>query len=111
MTAAVILQLAAEGGLLVGIPAAIALAVFVITLYRRLGPDDEGRTDRWLRLGASMGLLAIAIQECADFSLQMPGNVVLFVVLSAIALRQPAAPEIAGGRTGRRSAEQRVEGK
>ncbi len=33
------------------------------------------------------GILAIALQETSDFSLQMPGNAVLFTVLLAIAVR------------------------
>ena len=32
------------------------------------------------------GLAAIALQEMVDFSLQIPGNAVLFTVLCAIAL-------------------------
>jgi hypothetical protein len=35
------------------------------------------------------GLAAIATQSVVDFSLQMPGNRVLFVLLLAIALHRP----------------------
>ena len=39
-------------------------------------------------MGASMGLLAIALQSAVDFSLQMPGNAAMFVVLCAVALHR-----------------------
>jgi hypothetical protein len=35
------------------------------------------------------GLLAAAAQSCVEFSLQMPGNAALFVVLAAMALHRP----------------------
>ena len=41
-----------------------------------------------MRTGATLGLIAIAIQELSDFSLQMPGNAVLFVLLAAIAMHR-----------------------
>jgi hypothetical protein len=40
-----------------------------------------------------MGLLAIALQSVVEFSLQLPGNAVMFVVLCAAALhRSPREP-------------------
>jgi hypothetical protein len=47
----------------------------------------------WVRPGATLGLVAIAIQELTDFSLQMPGNAVLFALLAAIAMHRPARHE------------------
>jgi O-antigen ligase len=83
------LQLAAEGGLMLGIPILITLGLFVREVWLRFreGADDE-RT-YWLRAGAVTGLIAIAIQEVFDFTLQMPGAAVLFVVLAAIAIHKP----------------------
>jgi O-antigen ligase len=81
------LQLAAEGGALVGIPVLIALLLRGI--WRRLSAEDEDPTSYWLRRGAVAGLLAIAIQSTVEFSLQMPGNDVLFVTLLAMALHRP----------------------
>jgi hypothetical protein len=40
----------------------------------------------WIRAGAIVGLVAIAFQALFDFSLQMPGNAVLFTVVAGIAL-------------------------
>jgi hypothetical protein len=42
-------------------------------------------------MGAVTGIMAMALQETVDFSLQMPGNAVLFTVLAAIAAHRPRA--------------------
>jgi O-antigen ligase len=84
------LQLAAEGGLLVGIPVLALLAAVTATIRRRvresaLRGDESGR---WLRFGAVVGLIAIALQAGVDFSLHLPGNAALFAVLLAVATHQ-----------------------
>ena len=81
------LQLAAEGGLLLTVPAAIAIVVFVRVVRRRFAQETSAST-YWIRRGAVVGLLAIALQEIVEFSLQMPGNAFLFAVLCAIALHR-----------------------
>ena len=80
------LQLLAEGGALVCVPAALALFAFACVVHRRLRISD-GNSDDWIRIGAVTGILAIALQETADFSLQMPGNAALLVVLLSVAVR------------------------
>jgi O-antigen ligase len=80
------LQVAAEGGLLLGVPALAALAFGAAQVRRRFAAAGDDRTTRWLRFGAVTSLAAIALQSAVDFSLQMPGNAVLFVVLLAAAL-------------------------
>jgi O-antigen ligase len=86
------LELAAEGGLLVSVPAAACLICIVIGIRRRF-TQETSETAYWIRTGATTGLAAIAMQEVVDFSLQMPGNALLFVVLCAIALhRAPIRP-------------------
>jgi O-antigen ligase len=79
------LQLAAEGGLLVGIPLAILVVLFVRQIRARLSEHTD-----WLvygvRAGAVIGLVAIALQEFVDFSLQLPGNAALFSLLCALAV-------------------------
>jgi len=82
------LQLLAEGGLLVCIPVAFAILALVWTVSRRFREVSPESTDYWIRVGAMTGLVAIAVQEISDFSLQMPGNAVLCVVLMALVLRQ-----------------------
>ena len=83
------LQLAAEGGLLVGIPAIVLLVCVVGGIRRRLTSGDDDDLTFWIRRGAVAGLAGIAVQSIVEFSLQMPGNAVMFVVLLAIALHRP----------------------
>lgn len=90
------LQVLAEGGVLVGIPAGALLIVIVRTIRRRFRGLSRG-TDYWVRVGAVTGIVAIALQEIGEFSLQMPGNAVLFVVLVALAIR-PSSGRGAGAR-------------
>jgi O-antigen ligase len=85
------LQLLAEGGLLVAVPAALAVLLFARALRRRLRAARVEVRGYWLRAGAVVGLLAVAVQEIAEFSLQMPANALLFCTLAAIALRPVAA--------------------
>ena len=85
------LQLAAEGGVLLGLPAAMLLLTFVREVRRRFREGFDGTRAYWIRAGAVVGLTGIACQELVDFSLQMPGNAALFVVLAAIAVH-PGRP-------------------
>ena len=84
------LQIAAEGGLLVGLPALVVAALIVLGIRRRLTSGQDDLLTGWVRVGATAGLFGIAAQSCVEFSLQMPGNAVLCVVLMAIALHRPA---------------------
>ena len=84
------LQLAAEGGLLLTVPAVFCLVVFVRDLRRGIR-DQRGSTEWWLRAGAVTSLFAIALQESVEFSLQMPGNAALFAVVCAIGLQRAPA--------------------
>ena len=86
------LQLAAEGGVLLTGAAAILAAVFVRRTRGRLRECAASSMDYWIRVGAVMGLLAIAIQELAEFSLQIPGNATLFVVMCALAVHSSDPP-------------------
>jgi hypothetical protein len=86
------LQIAAEGGLLLTLPALVCVVIFVRDVIRCMG-DQRATTVWWLRAGAVTSLLAIAFQESVDFSLQMPGNAALFAAVCAIALHRPAPPD------------------
>ena len=79
------LQLAAEGGILVGLPTLATLAFFTRETRRRFREPSSDGVTRWIRVGAVVGLLLMAMQETVDFSLQVPANAALFVVLAAIA--------------------------
>lgn len=86
-------QLLVEGGALTFV---LVLAV-VVGIVRgaavRLRSNDDGAEAHWVRVGAVTGLVAIALQSLVEFSLQMPGNAVLFVTLVAVALYVPAPRE------------------
>jgi O-antigen ligase len=97
------LQLAAEGGLLLGVPITATLILFVRAVGRRFRARKDDTRGYWIRVGAVVGLMAIALQSIVEFSLQMPGNAALFVVLAAIALhraptRAASAPAAAAAR-------------
>lgn len=83
------LQLVAEGGLVVSAAAAAVIGVFAFGVWRRLVSGDDDAVAFWVRRGAVAGLMAIAAQSLVEFSLQMPGNAVMFVTLAAIALHRP----------------------
>jgi O-antigen ligase len=85
------LQLAAEGGLLIGIPAVGLVIVFIREVRRRFRAAGRSLTSYWLRVGAVAGLAAIAVQESVEFSLQLPGNAVMFAALCAVALHESEA--------------------
>jgi O-antigen ligase len=84
------LQLAAEGGVLLAVPIVLAVGLFVREVWRRFCEGTDDTRTSWLRAGAVIGLVAIAIQAFFDFTLQMPGAAAFFVVLAAIAIHRPA---------------------
>lgn len=90
------LQIAAEGGLLLGIPAAVTILLLTRAIWRRFRENADDRASYWLRFGATTGLVAIALQSAVEFSLQMPGNAVLFVVLCAAALHRAPYVKVPG---------------
>jgi O-antigen ligase len=82
------LQVMVEGGLLLALPALVALVMVVRAIRLRFAARDDDPVTWWIRAGATTGLLAIAAQSFVEFSLQMPGNTALFVVLLAIAMHE-----------------------
>ena len=83
-----LLQLAAEGGLLVGLPVAALLVAFVTTVVRRMRADRTRLY--WIRAGAISGLAAIAAQNLVEMTLRVPATGLLAVVLAAIAVHERA---------------------
>jgi O-antigen ligase len=88
------IQAAAEGGLLILIPAASAL-FWVAILGLRTIRTDKGEM-YWMRIGAAAGLCGLAVQSIWEVSLIMPANTVLCGVLAGLLLyhrdieRQPS---------------------
>ena len=83
------LQVLVEGGALIALPALAALLLLIRAVRQRFAAKDDDPQTHWVRVGASVGLATIATQAAVEFSLQMPGNAALFVVLLAIALHEP----------------------
>lgn len=80
-------QILSEGGIVLAL--AVAAAAWQLARgIRAAFAQPEALTSSWMRVGATVGLVAIAIQELSDFSLQMPANAVLFAVLAALALHR-----------------------
>ena len=79
------LQLAAEGGALVAVPAALTGGAFLVLFWTRL----QGESDRYLRAGAAAGMTGVLVQSLWETGLRMPANAMLFAVLAAIATHAP----------------------
>lgn len=80
------LQLLAEGGALVAIPATILVVLLVRAVLRNLRAAALEARGYWIRTGAALGVLGIAVQEVFEFSLQIPADALLFCTLIAVAL-------------------------
>jgi putative inorganic carbon (hco3(-)) transporter len=78
------LQIAAEGGVLLAIPAAVAVLAGIRQIAHRLRRDDTSIF--WIRVGAASGMLAAGVQSLWETGLRMPANAALFALLAAIAL-------------------------
>jgi O-antigen ligase len=78
------LQIAAEGGLLLAVPALVIAVAGAWRIRRSLSAD---RTPiYWVRAGAVGGLVAVAVQSLWETGLRVPANGLLFAVVAAIAM-------------------------
>jgi len=93
------LQLLAEGGLLIAVPAAIAVLAAIVRMLQSM--DADRSPIFWVRAGASCGVLAVAVQSIWDTGLRTPANGVLFAVIAAIALHDPRPADGRAGRSAR----------
>ena len=83
------LQLLAEGGLILGVIVFGIVALLIRSVRRQFRAHPDLTSVYWIRVGAVVGLIAVALQSAVEFSLQMPGNAALFTVLLAVALYAP----------------------
>ena len=83
------LQLLAEGGLLLVVPATLAIVAFVRLFVIRIKRDSSPSV--WLRIGAAAALIAVGVQSEWETGLRMPANGILFAVAAAIAVHRPSA--------------------
>ena len=81
------LQLLAEGGLLLAVPALLVLVAFFLLAGRLLAADTTGHF--WIRSGAAAGLCAVTCQSFWETGLRMPANALLAAVLAAMAVHEP----------------------
>ena len=81
------LQIMAEGGVLLVVPALLALAAFARLFVVRLRRDSS--QDVWLRIGGAAAVIAVAVQSYWETGLRMPANGILFAVAAAIAVHRP----------------------
>ena len=70
--------------------ASLTLVLFADGIRRRFSSGQDDPATSWIRFGAATAVAAIALQSVVEFSLQMPGNAVAFVVVAAIALHRPS---------------------
>jgi O-antigen ligase len=89
------LQLLSEGGVMLAVPAAVAIAGGAWQIWRRV--DADRTAVFWIRAGAASGMLAVAVQSVWDTGLRMPANAVLFALLAAIALHNSSQSGHAAG--------------
>jgi O-antigen ligase len=81
------LQLVAEGGVLLAIPVACALASWFALARRRLLSNTDHI--EWIRIGAAAAICGIAVQSVFETGLRMPANAFLCAVLAAIVVHEP----------------------
>jgi putative inorganic carbon (hco3(-)) transporter len=87
------LQIAAEGGALVGVPAALVVVAFLLLFLT--GMKEDQTSDHLMRAGAGAGLAGVMLQSFWETGLRMPANAMLFAVLAAIAIHSPVlAPRV-----------------
>lgn len=77
------LQLMAEGGAWLVVPAALATGFFLVLASRSLRQDQS--TDYLIRAGACAGIAGVLVQSVWETGLAMPANALLFAMLAAIA--------------------------
>jgi O-antigen ligase len=79
-----VLQILAEGGLLLGLPVVIAIGAGVVVVAGRLRDDRTAMF--WVRAGAAAGMAAVAAQNMVEMTLRVPANSLLFALSAAIAM-------------------------
>lgn len=80
------LQVAAEGGLLLGVPVLAAIVLFARAGIARLAEDESGMY--WVKAGAMSGLAGVAVQSVWETGLTTPANGVLAAIAAAIVLHR-----------------------
>ena len=85
------LQVAAEGGLLLSVPALLVLVSYGFTAARRIARDQSSMY--WVRAGALSGLAGVLAQSVWETGLTVPANAVLAAISAAIVVHSRFACE------------------
>jgi hypothetical protein len=80
------LQLVAEGGVLVTMPALVAAIAWLVLARRRL--QAEKREVLWMRIACAAGMAGLAVQCLWDATLRMPANAMMFALLAAVVVHE-----------------------
>ena len=81
------LQVAAEGGVLVGLPVLLTLSALARAALASLSADRSAMY--WIRAGAAAGLVGVAVQSVWETGLTTPANAAVAAVLAAILVHSP----------------------
>jgi O-antigen ligase len=84
------LQLMAEGGAWLLLPAALATGLFLVLARRSLQQDLSA--NYLIRAGACAGMAGVLVQSIWETGLTIPANALLFAMLAAIATHGDARP-------------------
>lgn len=84
------LQIAAEGGLLLVVPAGAGLGALTVLAFRTVRRRQD--PVHWLRLGATAALVAVAIQAVWETGLTLPANAMAAAVAAALAIHPARTP-------------------
>jgi O-antigen ligase len=82
-----------------GIPGALIAIWFIVVLFRAVMRGSRSRDPLYsgLALGCGAGAFAMLVHSLFDFNLQVPSNALLFLLLSAVAVRVAAVVEASEG--------------
>ena len=80
------LQLLAEGGVLLALPAVLAAWGWARLARRRLRDDRSELL--WVRVGAAAGVCGFAVQSVFEAAVRMPANALLLALLAALVIHE-----------------------
>lgn len=81
-----------EGGVLAGALILLLLALYLRRCIRTMREDGWPR-ERYLRIGAAIGILLILLHGLVEYNLRIPANALYFAFLAGLLFAPPAAAE------------------
>jgi O-antigen ligase len=80
-------QLLVEGGVLLLVPAVMAIGAFAAAAWRRLRRADDPL--RWMRVAGMGALVGVAVQSIWETGLTLPANGMLAAAVAALVVHEP----------------------